>query len=83
LTAMRLMSANPVAGADALSHQAIGLVVEGIALLLPALDGWTRTDWLVNQPAPWAELAAVAAQGMLYVLLLAGAAMFDLYRKNF
>jgi ABC-type transport system involved in multi-copper enzyme maturation permease subunit len=83
LTAMRLISANPISGADALSHQALGLLVEGLALVLPGLEGWTRTDWLVNQPAPWAALAVIAAQGALYVALLAGAAMFDLHRKNF
>jgi ABC-type transport system involved in multi-copper enzyme maturation permease subunit len=83
LTAMRLISANPIADADALSHRAIGLVVEGLALVLPGLEGWTRTDWLVNQPASWTTLAVIAAQGALYVALLAAAAMFDLHRKNF
>jgi hypothetical protein len=83
LTAMRLMSANPVAGAEDFTHQAIGLLVEGLALVLPGLEGWTSTDWLVNQPAAWAALAVIAAQGALYVALLAGAAMFDLHRKNF
>ncbi|MCC7483938.1 MAG: ABC transporter permease [Burkholderiales bacterium] len=83
LGAMRLMSAHPLAGADTFSHQAISLMVEGLALVVPALADWTRTEWLVNQPAAATELAAIAAQGALYVALLAAAAMFDLYRKNF
>jgi hypothetical protein len=83
LTAIRLMSANPVAGADSLSHQAISWVVEGLALVLPALDGWTQTAWLVEQRASWTDVGWIAAQGVLYVALLAAAAMFDLYRKNF
>ena len=82
LTAMRLMAANPIAGADT-EHHAIALVVDGLAYVLPAFDGWTQTAWLVNQPAAWTDLGAIAAQGALYVALLAGAAMFDLYRKNF
>jgi hypothetical protein len=83
LTAMRLISANPISDADALSHQVARFFVEGLALILPGLEGWTKTGWLVNQPAPWATLAVIAAQGALYVALLAGAAMFDLHRKNF
>jgi ABC-type Na+ efflux pump permease subunit len=83
LAAMRLISANPVADADTLSHQVARFFVEGIALVLPGLEGWTRTDWLVNQPAAWATVAVIVAQGALYVALLAGAAMFDLHRKNF
>ena len=83
LTALRLISANPIADAGAFVHRAIGFVVDALALLVPALEGWTRTDWLVNQPAPWAALAAIVAQGALYVALLGAAATFDLYRKNF
>jgi ABC-type transport system involved in multi-copper enzyme maturation permease subunit len=83
LTAMRLMSANPTAGSGSLSHQVTGWVVEGLALVLPALDGWTQTAWLVNQRASWSDVGLIAAHGALYVALLAAAAMFDLYRKNF
>ena len=83
LTALRLISANPIADAGTYLHQAIALFVEGLALVLPALESWTRTDWLVNQPASWSALSAIAAQGALYVALLGAAAMFDLYRKNF
>lgn len=83
LTAMRLMSANPVAGAESVSHQVTGWVVEGLAMVLPALDGWTQTAWLVNERAPWTEVGWIVAQGTLYVVLLAAAAMFDFYRKNF
>jgi len=82
LTAMRLIAANPIAGSDT-SHYVIKLVLDGLAYLLPAIDGWTQTAWLVNQRAAWTDLGEIAVQGALYVLLLAGAAMFDLYRKNF
>jgi ABC-type transport system involved in multi-copper enzyme maturation permease subunit len=83
LTALRLMGAHPVAGADSISHQAITWVIEGLALVLPAFDGWTQTAWLVNEPAAWLAIASIAAQGALYVALLAAAAMFDLHRRNF
>lgn len=83
LTAMRLISDNPLAGADSATHQVIPALVEGLALVMPALDAWTRTAWLVNEPAPWSVLLQIASEGVLYVALLAVAAMFDFYRKNF
>jgi len=83
LTAIRLMSAHPLSGADTLSHQAIQFVVEFLALIMPALDGWTQTAWLVNQAAPWSAILELAGLSALYIVLLAAATMFDFYRKNF
>lgn len=83
LTAIRLMGAHPIAGSDSLSHQVIQFLVENLALVMPALDAWTRTAWLVNEPAAWSSLLQLAGQAALYVALLAAAAMFDFYRKNF
>ena len=83
LTAIRLMSAHPLSGAETISHQAIQLMVNALALVMPALDMWTQTAWLVNQQAPWSALFELAGLSALYVALLAGATMFDLYRKNF
>lgn len=83
ITAVRLISAHPVAGGDALSHQAMSWLVEALALVMPALDQWTRTAWLVDQTAPWPALAGLLVHGGLFVALLAAAAVFDLSRKNF
>jgi len=83
LTAVRLMGAHPLAGADTLSHQVIGFMVEALALVVPALDAWTQTAWLVNGPAGWSATGPLLGFGALYVVLLAAATMFDFYRKNF
>lgn len=83
ITAIRLMGAHPIAGADSVSHDVITGMVEALALVIPAFDTWTRTGWLVNEPAVWASLLQIGWQSVIYVLLLTGAAMFDLYRKNF
>lgn len=83
ITSIRLMGAHPLAGADALSHQVMSTIVEALALVTPAFDQWTETAWLVNQPAAWPALLSIGWQSVVYVLLLAAAAMFDLYRKNF
>ncbi len=83
LTAIRLISAHPLTGADSFSHRFISMMMEGLSLVMPALDEWTRTAWLVNQQAAWADIGALAGQSALYVALLVSATMFDFYRKNF
>ena len=83
LTAARLMAASPISGADSLPHQVMHWMTEGLALLLPGFDQWTRTAWVVDAPAAWLDIAALAGQGTLYVALLAAASMFDFYRRNF
>jgi hypothetical protein len=58
-------------------------MVETLALVVPALDAWTQTAWLVNEPAAWSAILPLLGLGALYVVLLAAATMFDFYRKNF
>jgi Cu-processing system permease protein len=82
LTDIRLLSTSPLADVGFLSQRVTGWLTEGLALVLPSLDGWTRTAWLVNEPARWGELAQIAGYSALYAGLLAAATMFDFYRKN-
>ena len=75
--------ARAMAGFQLLAQERGGsLVLDAIAALLPRLDGFTRADWLVYGDAGAAQLAAVAAQTALYLPLLAGLALADLYRKE-
>jgi ABC-type transport system involved in multi-copper enzyme maturation permease subunit len=83
LTAIRLISAYPISGADALSHRIMTWLVEALALVMPAFDTWTRTTWLVDHPAAWSAIAFIAAHGVLLLVLLAAAAVFDMQRRNF
>jgi hypothetical protein len=83
LTAIRLMSAHPLVDASTISHHFMSLLVDGVALVMPALETWTQTAWLVNHQAAWTEIGTLAGQSALYVVLLAAATMFDFYRKNF
>ena len=82
LTAMRLMSANPVAGQDTLSHQFTRGLVDGLGYLMPALDRWTDTAWLVNAAPEASALLTIAAQGLIYIGLLVAATLFDFYRRS-
>ncbi len=83
VTAIRLMGAHPLVGADTLSHGVIRFVVEALALVMPALDARTQTARLVNEPASWPAIQQLAGQSALYIVLLAAAAMFDFHRTNF
>jgi hypothetical protein len=83
ITAMRLIGENPIAGAASDAHQWITGMVEALALVIPALDGWTRTAWLVDQPAAWTSIAAIAGQSALFIAILGAVAAFDMYRKSF
>lgn len=82
ITAMRLMGENPVAGQGTLSQQFTGALVDGLAFLLPALDGWTQTAWLTDMPPSAGMLSAILAQGAIYITLLTAAALFDFHRRS-
>jgi ABC-type transport system involved in multi-copper enzyme maturation permease subunit len=83
LTAVRLIGGNPVSGADALSHQVMRGLVEALALVVPPLDRWTRTEWLVDQTGSWTALAAIAGHTLVFGIVITAAAVFDMHRRNF
>lgn len=76
--------ARSLSGLQLLAHGrgAIGTALDALALLLPRLDGFARTDWLVYHSASAAQLLPLLAQAAIYLALLGAAALFDLYRKN-
>lgn len=82
MTAMRLMSAHPVAGQDTLSHQITAWLVEGLAYLVPSLDAWTQSAWLVDATPAAGVLLPIVAQGGIYIALLVAATLFDFHRRS-
>jgi ABC-type transport system involved in multi-copper enzyme maturation permease subunit len=80
MTALQLIGHD--AGGGTLSQRVINGVVDAIAVSLPRLDQFTRTDWLVYPGHDWTALSGVLLQTGCYLALLIGAALFDLYRKN-
>jgi ABC-type transport system involved in multi-copper enzyme maturation permease subunit len=82
MTAIRLISSASTVNDDTLSHRMIGWVIDALALVLPALDRFTQSAWLVDVPAGWPAIGLCAGQAMLYTALLIAAAMFDFYRRN-
>ncbi len=82
IEAMQLMAHHPIARSSSWSQRAIEQLVDGIAFLLPDFARFTSSEWLVYHTGGWQEVAPIAGQTLVYLALLAGAALFDLYRKN-
>lgn len=69
-------------GAHSPAQRAIGGGLDLIAAVLPRLDSFTRTEWLMYHTGNAAALLDIGLQTTLYVGLLTAAALFDLYRKS-
>jgi hypothetical protein len=65
-----------------LSQQVIDVVINVIASLMPHLDQFTKTEWLVYQTGSWHAMGMILLQSALFLAVLSGASLFDLYRKN-
>jgi hypothetical protein len=83
MEAIRLMSRGPLVDATEPSSRLIAGVVDAIAYVLPNLNRFTPTDWLVYQTGTVGDLAGIAVQTAIYIALLLAAGLFDLYRRNF
>ena len=83
ISALQIMAANPLSDSLSLGQKIVNHLVDAIAFLLPGMDRMTQTAWLIYAPPSAAEMAQLLAQTAVYALLLCGAALFDLQRKNF
>jgi len=82
IDAIQLMAHNPIVSTESWSQRLIEHFIDGVAFLLPDLARFTSSEWLVYHTGSLRDLLPIAAQSLVYVALLAGAALFDLYRKN-
>ena len=81
MAALQLIAHEPLAAPAFASQQFIGAFVDALAFVLPDLDRFTESDWLIHGAGTIADLGFVATQAAIYVVLLCAAALFDLYRK--
>lgn len=82
ITGLTLVALHPIAGEGTAMHEGMAWAVRAIGLLLPRLDTWTRTAWLIDDPAAAGELGHLALQAAVYVALLIAATLVDFYRRN-
>lgn len=64
------------------SQQFMAMVMKTISAVIPHLDNFTKTEWLVYQTGQFSDLQNILLQSFICISLLLGAALFDLYRKN-
>jgi ABC-type Na+ efflux pump permease subunit len=83
ISALQIMAANPLSDTLSAGQKVVNFVIDAIAFVLPGVDRMTQTGWLIYAAPTAADVAQVLAQTAAYALLLCGAALFDLQRKNF
>jgi Cu-processing system permease protein len=83
ISALQIMAANPLSDGLSIGQKLVNFIVDAIAFLLPGLDRMTQTGWLIYSAPASSEITGLFAQTAVYLLLLCGAALFDLQRKNF
>lgn len=83
ITAIQLMGHFPIVSMDSTAQTITVWFLDALAFVLPELDSFTLSGWLIYHTASWPVLAPIISQTLIYVSLLSAAAMFDLHRKNF
>ncbi len=82
IAAMQLMAHGPLVDGHSMASQLIARLIDGMAFLLPDMSLFTRSDWLLYSTAQWQDLLPLLGQTAVYLALLSGVALFDLYRRN-
>ena len=83
MDAIQLISKSPILESDSISQALINHIIDAIAYLLPDLNLFTQTHWLLYESGDLNSLGVVMGQTVIYIVFLSGAALFDLYRKEF
>lgn len=83
MSALLLIGSSPLVANATPAHQFIQYFMTGLSYLLPDLDRFTQTAWLMNGAIHANDLFFILGQTVTYLLLLVAATMFDVYRKNF
>lgn len=81
MTAIQLLSTSPILESNDISQRFMNGLVYALAWLLPDLDAFTRSDWLIYGRQE-DSLGYVLIQTVIYLVLLFAAGLFDLYRKE-
>lgn len=81
ISAIQLLSTSPILESENYSQQFMNQLVDVVAWVLPDLDAYTRSDWLVYG-IDEVSLSHVLLQTVVYLMILFAAGLFDLYRKE-
>ena len=81
MAAIQLIAHGPPGASETAAWQFVRIFVDALAFLVPDLDRFTESEWLIHGTGTIAELEFVAMQAAVYVTLLCAAGIFDLHRK--
>jgi Cu-processing system permease protein len=82
ISAIQLMAQGALFQSQSWADQLIGGLVKLLAMLLPNLERFSQSSWLVYHSGRFDNLLEVVVQTVVYVVLLMAMSLFDLYRKN-
>ena len=82
IATFQLISSSPILETNTSSQAFIDTVLNGIAYVLPALNDFAHTSWLVYGEIQMNVLGLNALQCLIYLVILSAAAIFDLYRME-
>jgi len=81
MEAIQLLSVSPILESHSFSQEFMNAMVNAIAYVLPDLNNFTRSDWLIYGIEE-NSLGFVLVQTFIYLGILMAAGLFDLYRKE-
>jgi len=79
---IQLISDSPILPIGSMSHKFMNSLLDVIAYIIPDLNKFTQTDWLIYVSDINADMFIVIGQTLIYIILLSSVALFDLYRKE-
>jgi ABC-type transport system involved in multi-copper enzyme maturation permease subunit len=82
MAAMLAIGTSAVAPVESTAYRFATTLLDAIATLLPRLDRFSRTEWLVGDTPAWTDLQSLAGQAVVYITLLLATAYVDLMRKS-
>jgi Cu-processing system permease protein len=82
ISAMQLMAQGPLNISQSYVDQLINVFINLLAMLLPNLERFTQSEWLVYHTGHIDNLLEIVVQTVVYLILLVAMSLFDLYRKN-
>lgn len=82
IASLQLVGQGAIMPQDSLSLVVINAVLHVMAFILPSLDRFAPSEWLMYGSASWHDLWLVIVQGVGYLIFLCGVVLVDLHRKH-
>jgi len=82
IATLQLIAQGPLNNSQSGINQLINGLINWLAMLLPSLDRFSQSEWIVYHTGSIDNLLEVVVQTIIYVILLIAMSLFDFYRKN-